>query len=848
MRTPVADDPTQTGGGNGASAGSGAGAGTGAASGKDGERTGGVPRPVTPGPRSESDPLRPGGPLGAPGAPGQGSAPTPGRTSGQPTGQVPGPTPGQASGQTPGQRPGQKPAQKEKTSDWFAPRKPATSAGATGSTTGATPRPAAAAETTQEFPAPGLGGRPDLPFSADAPHGRTDTPAAGSPRVQPADGFPGNPPARPAGATPGAGPAFGSGTGTGRGSTPGAGSDFASGTGTGPAFGAGTGSGSDFGSGTGTGPAFGAGTGAGSDFGSGSGSGTGSGFGAGRDAGGPGTGFGSGTDAGTGSGPGLGSGPGFGAGRDATGSGTGTGPAFGSGAGSGGPGAGSASGGSGTAFGSGAGSGGPGAGFGAGAGAGSGPGAGSASPYGSGSDAFGPRPGGDAGTAPGSGPGGSTPPRADDTARLTPQAPFGQEEKASSGGKSKAPGGAASASTDRTSSDTLVSGIPVVPPSEARAKPLFPAAAMADGQVSGAPGQGGPGGAVDSGAPRVAVPAPKPGAAVPAPPAAKAEPKKAKKQPKKKGRSKIVLLGGGLVALVGVAYGAGLLLDHSDVPSGTTVLGVDIGGSTKEAAVQKLDKALGNRKTAPLKVSIGGKQTELKPSVAGLTVDTQATVRGLAGREYNPVTVIGSLFGGERKAEPEIVADDEKLTSALDTLAGNTGAAKDGTIKFESGKAVPVYGKAHQGLDTKKAIAAVTEAYRQRAATGQDKVTALPSTTRQPAISNAEVDRMMTDFAKPAMSGLVTVQTDPAHSIPFSPALSLPKILSVKPVNGQLVQSYNLPVLKQLYGTTFQGVLIQRGNGSKTPVTPQDVAVALGKALRGKTPAERVGVIPVNGT
>ncbi|MEV0275433.1 hypothetical protein AB0I22_03480 [Streptomyces sp. NPDC050610] len=764
MRTSVADDPTQTGGGNGAGAGSG----------KGGERTGAHPRPgapaaaappVPPGPRTEPDPLRPGAPSGAPGAPGQGS------------------------GQNPGKGPGQPSGQKEKTSDWFAPRKPAASSGASGSsTTGATPRPAAAAETTQEFQAPGIGGRSDLPFSADGPPARTDTPAAGSPRVQPPSGFPGTPPARPAGTAPGAGPAFGSGPEAGRGS----------------------------------------------------GSGAGSGFSAGRDSGG----------AGAGSGPGFGSGSDTGAGPGSGVPGTGTGPGFGAGAGSGGPGAdfGSGAPGTGPAFGSGAGSGGPGAGFGAGAGAG----AGSASPFGSGPDtAFGSRPQGgaaDAGTAPGSGPGGpgGAPSRGDDTARLTPQAPFGQDGKPSFDAQAKAPG-AASASADRTSSDTLVSGIPVVPPSEARAKPLFPAAAMADGQVSGTPGQSGPGqggGAVDSGAPRVAVPAPKPGAAAPAPAAAKAAPKKAKK----KGRSKIVLLGGGLVALVGIAYGAGLLLDHSDVPAGTTVLGVDIGGTTKEAAVQKLDKALGNRKTAPLKVSIGGKQSELKPSIAGLTVDTQATVRGLAGREYNPVTVIGSLFGGARKAEPTIVADDEKMTSALDTLAGGTAGAKDGTIKFEPGKAVPVYGKAHQGLDTKKAIGAVTDAYRRRAETGQDKVTALPSTSRQPAVSNAEVDRLMKDFAKPAMSGLVHVQTDPAHSIPFSPALSLPKILSVKVVNGQLVQSYNLPVLKELYGTTFQGVLIQRGNGSKTPVTPQDVAVALGKALVGKTPAERIGVIPVNGT
>ncbi|PAU44763.1 hypothetical protein CK936_33045, partial [Streptomyces albireticuli] len=402
----------------------------------------------------------------------------------------------------------------------------------------------------------------------------------------------------------------------------------------------------------------------------------------------------------------------------------------------------------------------------------------------------------------------------------TPKAPKG-------GGKGGKKGGQKAPAAPGGTSETLVSGVPVVPP----------------------PGPGKKAGPVDSGAPRVAVPKPKvpaPGA-VPAP--AAAAPKSApKKAAKKKGRSKVVLLGGGLVALVGVAYAAGLLLDHADVPNGTTVLGVGIGGSSKEQAVQKLDSALGGRATDPLKVSIGGKEAELKPSVAGLTIDTQATVREAAGRDYNPMTVIPSLIGGTRKAEAVIGADEEKIAAALKTLAGEAGGAKDGTITFEPGKAVPVYGKPYVGLDTDKAVAAVAQAYRDRAATGENKTVELPSAQQQPKVGKAEVDRMMNEFAKPAMSGIVIIQTDPLHSIRFGPDLSLPKILAVKEVNGQLVENYNLEALKELYGSKFNGVTIQRGDGSKTPVQPTDVVGALRKALRGKTAAERVGVIPVNGS
>lgn len=91
------------------------------------------------------------------------------------------------------------------------------------------------------------------------------------------------------------------------------------------------------------------------------------------------------------------------------------------------------------------------------------------------------------------------------------------------------------------------------------------------------------------------------------------------------------------------------------------------------------------------------------------------------------------------------------------------------------------------------------------------------------------------------MSELVTVQTDAAHSIDFG-SLSLPKILGFKAVNGKLVETYDLEALKEAYGTTFDGVQIEGASG-KRDVLPQDVASALGKALRGKTTAERTVVI-----
>ncbi|MEV5342501.1 hypothetical protein AB0K93_29055 [Streptomyces sp. NPDC052676] len=385
------------------------------------------------------------------------------------------------------------------------------------------------------------------------------------------------------------------------------------------------------------------------------------------------------------------------------------------------------------------------------------------------------------------GPGGGL---SDDTAILTPQK---QVPEPPPGADFRTP------PHDNVSGHTVTSGIPVVPGPDRDAG--FPPA----------------------------------GPAAPAAPAPAQQSAPAAAPRKKKGRNKLVLLGGGVIALAGVAYGAGLLMNHSDVPKGTTVLGVDIGGGTRDDAVKKLDEALGDHVDDPVKLTVDGDTVTLRPDQAGLSFDAQATVREAATSDYNPVSVIGSLFGEQRVVEPVMPVDEEKLHAALEKAAGGAGSASDGTIKFVSGKAVPVYGKPGKGVDVDGATDAVAAAYRTQVETGDAEAVALPTTTRQPTVSNAEVDRMMKEFAQPAMSGFVTVRTDAAHSIKFSPENSLWRFLRVKAVDGKLVDSPDLTALKQLYGSTFDGVLITRATGEKTPVTPEDVYGALRTALTSKT-------------
>ncbi|MFF7641146.1 hypothetical protein [Streptomyces canus] len=394
------------------------------------------------------------------------------------------------------------------------------------------------------------------------------------------------------------------------------------------------------------------------------------------------------------------------------------------------------------------------------------------------------------GGAPGAGfgPGGGL---SDDTAILTPQKP------------APGPGAPGYGAPDNVSGHTVTSGMPVVP-SGAQNAPFGPGA---DGRT--------PPKLPDS--------------------ASQEAPAAAAKKKKKKGRSKLAMIGGTVVLLGAGAYGAGLLMNRSDVPKGTTVLGVDIGGGTRDDAVKKLDDALGDRVNEALKLSVGGDTVSLKPDQAGLQLDDQATVAAAAKSDYNPISVIGSLFGNHRVVDPVMPVDEEKLQAALEDASGGSGSATDGTIKFENGKAVAVYGKAGKGIDVARSTTAVEDAYRTQVETGAAGSVTLPTTTKQPSVSNAEVDREMKAFAKPAMSANVTVRTDATHFIEFSPENSLWKFLRVKAVDGKLVDSPDLNALKELYGQSFDGVLITRATGKKTAVTPQDVYVAVRQALLSTT-------------
>ncbi|UED84349.1 hypothetical protein [Streptomyces profundus] len=322
-------------------------------------------------------------------------------------------------------------------------------------------------------------------------------------------------------------------------------------------------------------------------------------------------------------------------------------------------------------------------------------------------------------------------------------------------------------------------------------------------------------------------PRPEPGSDGERPPA---EPKAAKAAPR--GRSKVKLLVVAVVGLGVIAYGAGLFLNPEDVSKGTTVLGAEIGGMSTQEAQSHLESRLDAANNEPLILLIDGQEVELKPSVAGLAVDTEATARAASGTDYSPVAVIGSLFGSAREVDAVFSVDREKLTVALaDVTAGAGGNGPvDGTVVFEGGQAIGRAGQAGSAIDPQGAADAVEAAFRERAAGDGDSVVELPVTTQEPLVGEEQVAQALAEFGEPAMSGWVWLSAAGVE-LPMSPD-TLTRVLSMEPSDqGNLQPVIDPDALAEVYGSTFDGVLIDAGSGL-VEMTPEHAAAALIPALR----------------
>ncbi|MEU8666536.1 VanW family protein [Streptomyces anulatus] len=228
-------------------------------------------------------------------------------------------------------------------------------------------------------------------------------------------------------------------------------------------------------------------------------------------------------------------------------------------------------------------------------------------------------------------------------------------------------------------------------------------------------------------------------------------------------------MGAGFGGLYLVGLGVG-----GDIPAGTRVSGVDLGGLSNSQARDRLDSSLGGAWSEPVQVRLGDSDGTVR--VSGISLDTEETVARAAQAGSDPFTVIGRLFAnGDREVEPVIRVDEAKARASLAEEAKSYDRkAREGAVSFKAGEAVlarPVMGRS---LDVD---GAVEELASEIPGQGTEPVR-LPVRTTEPRVDTTEVERAMKEFATPAMSAPVTL-TVGGQRIEIGPA-TLGKHLTMK--------------------------------------------------------------------
>ncbi|WP_062525403.1 VanW family protein [Demequina rhizosphaerae] len=120
-----------------------------------------------------------------------------------------------------------------------------------------------------------------------------------------------------------------------------------------------------------------------------------------------------------------------------------------------------------------------------------------------------------------------------------------------------------------------------------------------------------------------------------------------------------------LIALVG-GYFAAAVYASGRVAAGTTVQGVDLGGMTRDEAVEALQPTVKELNNAPVALTTEDAEAEIVPKDSGLVAGAGATVDQLLRFSLAPFDILRSFTGAEREVELVTVVDQDMLAEAID--------------------------------------------------------------------------------------------------------------------------------------------------------------------------------------
>lgn len=224
-----------------------------------------------------------------------------------------------------------------------------------------------------------------------------------------------------------------------------------------------------------------------------------------------------------------------------------------------------------------------------------------------------------------------------------------------------------------------------------------------------------------------------------------------------------------VVFVLAAAYVVLAAFQSTSTPSGTTTMGVGIGGMSREDAAAALTDGLGDRPTEPVDVVAGDSTAEFDPAAAGMGVDVEATVDSAVGFSLDPRVVWHRVFG-EEEVDPVLTIEDESLAPLVEETAADLSQKPvDALLGYdEDGAAIVTEGENGTVVEAGVLRSALEDQWLR---TG-DGVIVDPA-DKEPRITTEDAEQVRTDLAEPAVSDDVTVSAEEpegdTHDLTVSP-------------------------------------------------------------------------------
>ncbi|GAA2445503.1 hypothetical protein GCM10010191_73010 [Actinomadura vinacea] len=234
-----------------------------------------------------------------------------------------------------------------------------------------------------------------------------------------------------------------------------------------------------------------------------------------------------------------------------------------------------------------------------------------------------------------------------------------------------------------------------------------------------------------------------------------------------------------------------------EVPGGTRVAGIDIGGLSPRAAEAKLAMELADDAERPIAVTAAGHRFTISPTEAGLSLDVRATVAAAGGGAPSPADLLRPWLGA-RTVEPHVKVDTGRLTAAVDGIAKEVDRPlREGGVRFVGTRPVPVAPKPGNEIDRAAAQRAIKEAFLD----SRPQVTVAPRPTT-PTVSAAQAQRFAQTTALAAVSKPLQL-TGQGRTVPVPPSEIARGLRFVADGRGSLRPEFDATAVAKLADKRF---------------------------------------------